>query len=350
MDRFTDYVALITGASSGVGRALARELARRDITLVLVGRHLDRLEALAKELPAPTRCHRTDLTIDADVQALAEAVTREFGRLDYVIHSAGVFAMGRLEQADVLAFDRQYATNVRAPYLLTQAVLPLLRKGRGQLVYINSSAGVQAQANVSQYAATKHALRGVADSVREELNADGIRVLSVFLGRTATPMQAAIHRAEGRPYHPDRLIQPEEAAAIVAKLIEPLATAEVTSVTIRPLLKPQQPGSDMSFHDGVMIRGENGAIEFWDKGAEQIYGWKPEESVGKTSHALLRTQFPEPLNLIEAELHCKGVWEGQLVHTRRDGRRVVVSSRWELQRDAQLDRSFVREVNRVIAS
>jgi PAS domain S-box-containing protein len=208
---------------------------------------------------------------------------------------------------------------------------------------------MQAQANVSQYAATKHALRGIADSVRDELNADGIRVLTVVLGRTATPMQAAIHRAEGRPYRPERLIQPQEAAAIIAKLIEPLATAEVTSVTIRPVLQPQRPeNAEAYYNDGVMLRRENGAIEFWNKGAERIYGWKPEESIGKTSHALLHTVFPEPLDVIEAQLHRKGVWEGRLVHTRRDGGQVVVSSRWELQRDEQVDGPFVLEVNRVI--
>ena len=122
-------------------------------------------------------------------------------------------------------------------------------------------------------------------------------------------------------------------------------------MTIRPFLQPQHPHTtEIYYDDGVMLRRENGAIEFWNKGAERIYGWKPEESVGKTSHSLLHTEFPEPLTRIEAELQCKGVWEGQLVHTRRDGRRVVVSSRWELQQDEQLDGPFVLEVNRVIGS
>ena len=348
---FTEHLALITGASSGIGRAIAHELAGRGFHLILIGRRLERLEALAQDLPAPARCYRTDLTIDADIHMLAETVTTEFGRLDYLVHSAGVFSMGRLEQAKVFDFDLQYATNVRAPYLLTQALLPLLRNGRGQLVYINSSAGLQAQANVSQYAATKHALRGVADSVRDELNPDGIRVLTVFLGRTATPMQALIHRAEGLSYRPERLIQPQEAAAVVAKLIEPLSSAEITSVTVRPFLKPQRLDSvETDSYNGVMLRRENGAIEFWNQGAERLYGWKPEETLGKTSHDLLHTQFPEPLDSIESQLQRKGVWEGQLVHTRRDGRRVVVSSRWELQLDERLLRPFVLEVNRLVRS
>jgi predicted amidohydrolase YtcJ len=96
-------VALITGASSGVGRALAQELAQLGIGLILIGRKLERLEALAQCLPVSVTCYRTDLTIDEDIQAMTQAVSRQVSHLDYLVHSAGVFAMGRLEHAEVIA-------------------------------------------------------------------------------------------------------------------------------------------------------------------------------------------------------------------------------------------------------
>jgi NADP-dependent 3-hydroxy acid dehydrogenase YdfG len=122
--------------------------------------------------------------------------------------------------------------------MLTQALLPLLRVRQGQIAFINSTVGLSAAPNVGQYAATKHALRALANSLREEVNADGMRVLSVFLGRTATPMQAGIHEMEGRAYHPERLIQPEDVAAVVIHTLSLPRSAEVTDIRIRPLQRP----------------------------------------------------------------------------------------------------------------
>lgn len=112
-----------------------------------------------------------------------------------------------------------------------------MRSCKGQIVFINSSAGLNARADVGQYAATKHALKAIADSLREEVNADGVRVLSMFLGRTATPMQDAVHKMEGKEYHPECLIQPEDVAAVVVNALSLPRTAEVTDIHIRPMNK-----------------------------------------------------------------------------------------------------------------
>jgi PAS domain S-box-containing protein len=345
-----NHVALVTGASSGVGRAIASELAARGVKLALIGRNLERLKAVTKGWLGPPRCYRADLTCNDEIEEAAERIQHDFDHLDCLVHSAGIISMGRLEQAGSDEFDVQYATNVRGPYLLTQAMLPLLRNGPGQVVFINSSAGLQGQANVSQYAATKHALHGMANSLREEVNGHGIRVLTIFLGRTATPMQAAVHRIEGRPYVPERLIQPSEVAAIIVNVLDLQTTAEITSITLRPFLKPQADVSLEVENAGVMIRRRDGAIAFWNKGAELLYGWAPQEIVGQTSHAVLQTEFPLPLVQIEAELDAKGVWEGQLIHTRRDGSRVIVSSRWELHAEATRKAPLVLEINHAIGS
>jgi NADP-dependent 3-hydroxy acid dehydrogenase YdfG len=93
---------------------------------------------------------------------------------------------------------------------------------------------------VGPYAATKHALKAFADSFREEVNAEGLRVLSVYLGRTASPMQARIHALEGKAYHPEYLLQPSDVAAVVLNALCLPRTAEVTDISLRPLRKPPQ--------------------------------------------------------------------------------------------------------------
>jgi NADP-dependent 3-hydroxy acid dehydrogenase YdfG len=240
--------AVITGASSGVGRAIASALAGEGTALGLVGRDLDRLRpvaAAAQDAGGEVRCYAADLADDRDIATLTEKVRRDWPSLDVLVHSAGIISMGRIEEAAVAEFDRQYRVNVRAPYLLTQRLLPLVRACAGQIVFINSSAGLAARAGVGQYAATKHALKAVADTVRDEVNEAGVRVLTVFLGRTATPMQAAIHDLEGKTYTPENLVQPEDVAAIVVHALGLPRTAEVTEISVRPLTKPgaaQSPG------------------------------------------------------------------------------------------------------------
>jgi len=233
-------IALVTGASGGVGRAIALELAARGDEVCLMGRRAEALHDVAEAAGdgARVRAYPADLTDDADVAALAAAVTRDAGGVDVLVHAAGIIALGTVGEASSEDLDRQFRTNVRGPYILTQALLPSLRARRGQVVFINSSAGVTGRAGAGQYAVTKHALRALADSLREEVNQDGIRVLSVFLGRTATPMQAAIHQAEGRVYEPERLIRPEDVASIVVSLLRLPRSVEVTDLTLRPMQKP----------------------------------------------------------------------------------------------------------------
>jgi len=157
--------------------------------------------------------------------------------IDILVHSAGTIHFGPVESAPVEDFDNQYRCNVRAPYLLTQSVLPLLRKRQGQIVFINSSIVTNVRAGVGQFSATQHALKAMADCLRQEVNADGVRVLSVFPGRTATPRQAAIYQMEGRTYQPELLLQPEDIAEAVVGALSLPRTAEVTDLHLRPLKK-----------------------------------------------------------------------------------------------------------------
>jgi NAD(P)-dependent dehydrogenase (short-subunit alcohol dehydrogenase family) len=232
-------IAVVTGASSGIGRALSLALARQGAQICAVGRNPIALaETVAAVQPfSSITAVQIDLTSGESLEPLVRHLS-DAGRLDVLVHGAGGIHQGRIEQARIEDLDAQYATNVRAPYLLTQRLLPLLTASRGQIVFINSSAGLSAKRpEVSQYAATKHALRAIADSLREELNPKGIRVLSVYLGRTATPMQATLFREEGKTYQPEMLLQPEDVASVVVNALMLSPTAEVTDISIRPMRK-----------------------------------------------------------------------------------------------------------------
>ena len=240
MTSLKDKIAVITGASSGIGKAIALDLAAKGVKTCLLGRKLETLEevaVVARKTTPQVLCYQVDLTVDQDIRKIADCLHREFSCVDLLIHSAGVISFGPLESASVEDFDRLYQINVRAPYALTQALLPMLRSRRGQIVFINSSAGLNAGPNVGQYSATKFALKAIADSFRQEVNAEGLRVLSVYPGRTASPMQAAIFKMEGRDYRPELLMQPDDVAAVIVNALILPRSAEVTEINVRPLIK-----------------------------------------------------------------------------------------------------------------
>jgi len=226
-------IGLITGASSGIGRAIALHLAASGATLWLTGRCAEKLRPLAETAPR-AEIFTADLEAPEQVEALADTLARRGGGLDFLIHSAGAISRGAVESAAAAELDRQWNINLRAPYVITQALLPLLKKSRGQIVFINSSAGIHAVAGSAGYSATKHALKGFADSLRAEVNPFGIRVVSLFVGRTATPMQESLHACEGRRYRPEKLIQPGDVAALIAHVLNLPETVEVTALYLRP--------------------------------------------------------------------------------------------------------------------
>ncbi len=232
-------VALITGASSGIGEAISKMLADEGVSLFLVGRNKEQLDQLANALCSrvSVMTFKANLIEEDHIQELSSFVAGNTQSLDILIHSAGYFVMGSFEELSVEDFDRLYQINVRAPFLITKTLLPLIRKSKGQIVFINSTAGLHARRKVSQYAATKHALKAIADSLREEVNPEKIRVLSIYPGRTATPMQEKVHKLECRDYKPELLIQPRDIAEVVINALRMPKSAEVTDIFIRPMEK-----------------------------------------------------------------------------------------------------------------
>jgi NADP-dependent 3-hydroxy acid dehydrogenase YdfG len=240
MEIFKNKIAVITGASSGIGRAIALALCNGGASCCLVGRNKERLEEVAKigrENSPLVKTYSLDLKIDENIQFLHEQLKKEFNGVDVLVHSAGLYISNPFENSAIQDLDTQFAINVRTPYLLTQSLLPMLRSTKGQVVFINSSQALNASGRLSQYASTKHSLKAIADSLREEVNQDGIRVLSLFLGRTATPIMEGIYKREGRQYDPSILLQPSDVASVITHTLALPKTAEVTNISIRPMIK-----------------------------------------------------------------------------------------------------------------
>jgi NADP-dependent 3-hydroxy acid dehydrogenase YdfG len=229
---------VVTGASSGIGEALAVALARMGGRVWAIGRNRERLEALAEEqgngevVPIVA-----DLERDEDLAAAGDEILSRSDRVDVLVHSAGAITLGRFDAVSPADFDRQYRVNLRAPVVLTQALLPALKRSEGQIVFINSSAGLRASADNVLYAATKHGLKAIADGLREEVNPDRVRVISVYTGRTATPMQASVHEHEGRQYFPELLLRPDDVVEVVLAALAVPPSGEVTDVNVRPIAK-----------------------------------------------------------------------------------------------------------------
>src|SRR6266850_7412214 len=165
MPPLTDRHALVTGASGAIGSAIAEALADRGARLLAVGRDSARLDTLARRLRgrAPLRALLADLTDDDAIDRIASSALGEFGGVDVLIHAAGEYASGPLETSPVEAFDRQLRVNARAPYLLTQRLLQSLLARKGEIVFVNSSAVIAPRAGIGAYAASKAALRALAE-------------------------------------------------------------------------------------------------------------------------------------------------------------------------------------------
>ncbi len=243
MASLSGRVAIVTGASSGIGRAVALALGEAGADLILVGRNAARLRATSDTARRRAGAaglavidFAADLTEDRSIGDLAQRA-QSLGGTAILVHSAGIYERAPTGSAPIDGLDRQYRANLRAPYLLTQMLLPQLADRRGDIIFINSTQGLAAAAGLGQFAATQHAMRAVADSLRAEINGVGVRVLTLHAGRTATPRQQRIFAHEGRRYEPERLMQPADIAEMVLAVLALPRTAEVTSLTLRPMQK-----------------------------------------------------------------------------------------------------------------
>lgn len=217
--------ALITGASRGIGSAIASALAPTH-TLLLAGRPSAGLDATAERLAATTL--PMDLT---DTDAIA-ANTASIGELDVLVHNAGVTRPGPVAESTVEEWRTTFEVNVIGVVALTLALLPALRRARGQVVFINSGSGRKASPAMASYSASKFALRALADSLRQ--GEPTLRVTTVYPGRTDTDMQRALVAFEGGRYDPARFLRPDTVAGVVAGVVATPPDGHVHEVVVRP--------------------------------------------------------------------------------------------------------------------
>lgn len=245
-------LALVTGATSGLGLAVARDLSQ-DHDLILLARTEKDLAELAGALWEESRTNVAVLPADlTDEPALAAAVERlGLDSLDLLVHCAGVEAVGTLAELTPTQWHQAMSLNAIAPAVLTQLLLPPLRAARGLVVFINSGAGQHAHPGHGAYCASKHALRAVADCLRQE-EAGKVRVTSIYPGRVDTPMQRRIHKltvgtgnkpqagrsGRVRGYRPSEHMTPQSVARTVRLAVDMPVDAAVEELTVRP---PQPP-------------------------------------------------------------------------------------------------------------
>lgn len=225
-------VALITGASGGIGAAMAKRLAQSGIDLVLCGRSAEKLEKTRKsveEYGVKTFLYTGDLTADGAPKACIDAAVAAFGRLDILINNAGMALSCPYEQTTEAQFDNIMATNVRAPYFLCQAALPALRASdHATIINISSVVGHKGYPLQSAYAASKHALIGMSKSLANEVYTENIRVHVIAPGAVFTDM-VRIARPD---LTEEGMILPEDIAEVAAFFIEHRSNAVVDEIQV----------------------------------------------------------------------------------------------------------------------
>ena len=215
-------VAVVTGASSGIGEASARALAAAGFEVVLGARRLERCAELAVELGG--RALPLDVTDDASVGAFAQAA----GDVDVVVHSAGgALGFDRVEDADVDGWRRMYETNVLGVVRVHTALLPgMRRRGRGHVVLLGSIAGFEVYPGGGGYTAVKHADNALARTLRLELNGEPIRVTEIAPGMVETPFSLVRFGGDA------------ERAAAVYRGVTPLTAGDVAEVVAFAVTRP----------------------------------------------------------------------------------------------------------------
>lgn len=218
-ERLRGKVAIVTGASSGIGEATARTLAKQGAAVVLAARNQERIEFLAREISAAggrSLAVRTDVADGASVGAMVERTVGEFGYLDILVNNAGIGLSGRVE--DLRAGDLRYLfeVNLVGPLNCVQAALPHMRRG-GRIINVSSIVGKRAIPKVGGYCATKFALNALSDTLRVEVAEQGVSVTTVYPGTTQTSFRDNSRRTkdEERGWRPRGVASEKVAQKIV---------------------------------------------------------------------------------------------------------------------------------------
>ncbi|MGM3388751.1 SDR family oxidoreductase [Stutzerimonas stutzeri] len=244
MSNIEGKVIVITGASSGIGEATARLLARQGAQVVLGARRLDRLDALAKEINAAggTAVARAlDVTRLDDMQAFIDSAEQRFGRVDVIINNAGVMPLSKLEMLKVDEWDRMIDVNIRGVLHGIAAGLPLMQRQRsGQFINIASIGAYAVSPTAAVYCATKYAVRAISEGLRQEVGGD-IRVTLIAPGVTESELADTISdegaRAAMREFRKGA-IPADAIARAIAYAVDQPADVDVSELIVRPTASP----------------------------------------------------------------------------------------------------------------
>jgi NADP-dependent 3-hydroxy acid dehydrogenase YdfG len=242
-EKLAGQVALVTGASSGIGRATALALAGAGARVAAVARRADRLDALVAEISdagGEATAVEADVTDEAAITAAVRSTHGRWGRLDMLVNNAGVMLLGPIEGADTAEWRRMLSTNALGLMYPTHAALPLMRAaGRGHIVNVSSVAGRTARAGVGAYNASKWAVNAFSEALRQECVPHHIRVTVIEPGIVATELQEHITHAGAKADIEKRLgsmtpLQADDVAAAILYAVTQPPHVAVNEIMLRP--------------------------------------------------------------------------------------------------------------------
>ncbi|MBY4896805.1 SDR family oxidoreductase [Cupriavidus sp. AU9028] len=239
MSTIAEKVILITGASSGIGEATARVLAKAGATVVLGARRTERLQALAAQIEeegGKARYRRLDVTSRADMQAFVDEAVAAYGRVDVIVNNAGVMPLSPMASLKVDEWDRMVDVNIKGVLYGIAAVLPLMnRQGHGQIINISSIGGLSVVPTAAVYCATKYAVRAISEGLRQEN--DRLRVTCVYPGVVESELADTITdatAAEAMKTYRQIALKPDAIANAIAHVIAQPADVDTSEIVVRP--------------------------------------------------------------------------------------------------------------------
>ncbi|MDE3163578.1 MAG: SDR family oxidoreductase [Acidobacteriota bacterium] len=243
MHTLASQVAVVTGAARGAGEAIARRLAAMGAHVILIARSVDQLNQVRDRIVAAggaASVFPCDLMDASAVAAFGRAFTQQHARCDILINNAGVGMEGKfLHEVTPGEWDQVFATNLRGPYLMMRAVVPLMIAARsGHIINISSLAGRNPLPKGAAYAASKWGLNGLTYSVAEELRQFNIRVSVIAPGSINTDFSDHAGRGAASGKDPNKKLQPDDIASVVATLVTQSPQSFISEVLMRPTQKP----------------------------------------------------------------------------------------------------------------
>jgi NADP-dependent 3-hydroxy acid dehydrogenase YdfG len=237
----TRPVAVITGASSGIGAATARALVAHGYRVALLGRRVDRLQHLAGELGSSAVAIAADVTDRDALVAAADQVRRDLGRVDVLVNNAGVMLLGPFGTEQRQEARRMVEVNLLGAMTATEVFLPQLHEGGGDLVNISSVAGRTARAGNAAYAATKWGMNGWSEALRQELQPD-IRVTVIEPGAVATELTDHITdpdvKQNTEQFYAQLAITADDVADVIAFAVTRPRRLTLNEILLRPTAQP----------------------------------------------------------------------------------------------------------------